>query len=84
MTEPDLVTTVCLTFEKILCVDGVTPDDDLFELGGHSLLAAQLVTEMLTQHGIRVPLARFLDDPTPGALAALVEAGLAEAGTVPA
>lgn len=75
MSEHDTVATVCAMYETVLCVEGVEPDDDLFDLGGHSLLAAKLITEVLDRYAVRVPLADFLEDPTPRVLAQMIGAG---------
>jgi len=57
-----------------LGVDRVGPDDDIFELGGDSLMMVRLLSEVRDEHGLDVSLAEFLDRPSAGALAALVEA----------
>jgi acyl carrier protein len=59
---------VCRLYERALGIDAVEPDNDLFELGGHSLTAAQILAEVEEKFGVRVPLAIFLDEPTPQAL----------------
>lgn len=48
-------------------------DDDFFDVGGHSLLATMLLARIEKAFRVRVPLQRFLDNPTILALARFLE-----------
>ncbi|WP_344407049.1 amino acid adenylation domain-containing protein, partial [Actinomadura nitritigenes] len=54
--------------------DRVAADDDFFALGGHSLLATQVMSRVRLVLGADVPVAGLFDNPTPAALAELVDA----------
>jgi acyl-CoA synthetase (AMP-forming)/AMP-acid ligase II/thioesterase domain-containing protein len=64
---------VVSAFEQVLEIDGVGRHDDFFDLGGDSLLAVA-VTVLAGTAGYEVPLSLFVDDATPAAIAAGVEA----------
>lgn len=46
---------------EVLGRDGVAPGDDFFDLGGHSLTAAQVVTRLLSEFGLDIPLDLLFD-----------------------
>ncbi len=51
-------------------------NDNFFELGGHSLLATQVMSRVRDAFGVEVPLRSLFEQPTVGALADTIEAGL--------
>ncbi|MEV0135513.1 amino acid adenylation domain-containing protein [Dactylosporangium sp. NPDC050688] len=53
-------------------------NDNFFDLGGHSLLAMQLVARVEETSGVRLPLRLVFEQPTPSALAAVLERGYLE------
>jgi amino acid adenylation domain-containing protein/FkbM family methyltransferase len=59
-------------WEEVLKMDRVGLDDDFFELGGHSLMATQVVSRVRRTFQVDLPLRRFLDMPTLGALSEVV------------
>ena len=56
----------------MLGLDGVGVHDGFLELGGDSLLATQVVSRVLTQFHVRVPLRALFDAPTVADMAALL------------
>jgi len=65
-------------WEDVLGQRPAALDDDFFALGGNSLLATRLLGRVAARFGLEAPLAGFLDRPTVGRLAELVERALAE------
>jgi acyl carrier protein len=61
-------------WERVLEVDDIDADDDFFVLGGNSLRMVQIVAEAHRRTGVSMPLGLFLQDPTPRAHAAYVDA----------
>ncbi len=59
-------------WQETLAVDEIGLDDDFFDLGGNSIAATRIVTVILGELGVTVPIARFLDYPTVRSLAAHV------------
>lgn len=60
-------------WEEVLGQRPDAPDADFFDQGGNSLLATRLLGRAAERFGLRTPLASFLDRPTLGRLAELVE-----------
>jgi non-ribosomal peptide synthetase component F/acyl carrier protein len=56
----------------VLGLDGVGVHDGFLELGGDSLLATQVISRVLTQFHVRVPLRDLFDAPTVADMAALL------------
>jgi thioesterase domain-containing protein/acyl carrier protein len=65
----DLELRLCLLFEQLLGVPGISPKQDYFELGGNSLIAVRLFGAIQEQFGVRLPMATLLDAGTPSKLA---------------
>ena len=57
----------------------VSPNDNFFALGGNSLRAARLLARVEGAFGLRMGLARFFQDPTLGAMSAVLRRGGAPA-----
>jgi amino acid adenylation domain-containing protein len=69
---------------EVLGVEDVAPDDDFFELGGDSLGAVRMLAALEDELLVQVDFTDFLDGPTVGALAAVVERLLAAGSGVSA
>ena len=65
---------ICDMWRDLLRRGRVGADDDFFDLGGHSVLAIAVKARVEDEFGVTVPLRWCLDTPTPGALAAAVDA----------
>ncbi|ATB48375.1 non-ribosomal peptide synthetase [Corallococcus macrosporus DSM 14697] len=61
-------------WESLLERRPVGAEDNFFDLGGHSLLAAQVMSRVRRSFGVDVPLSAIFEQPTLGALAALIAA----------
>lgn len=70
---------VAALLRELLNVPAVGPEDDLIALGMHSLLGTRVVNRVADAFGVTVPLRALFEQPTVGALAALVDAGGATA-----
>ena len=77
MTVQEAQETLCRLFAEVLGIPEIDPQDGFFDLGGHSLLASKLVRRIRTEYGVRIPLRRVYDAPTPEALAQHLAAALA-------
>jgi len=60
-------------WQKVLKVDKIGTNDNFFELGGHSLLAVQVVSRLLADYEVVLPLYRLFDTPTIAELAPIIE-----------
>ncbi|MFD7661155.1 SDR family oxidoreductase [Streptomyces sp. NPDC059788] len=83
-TADDLVGQVARLVRGALGAEDMPLDGDIFEFGGDSLLIVRLLSDLREQFSAEVPLADVLGEPTPRALAALVQERLdarAAAGT---
>ena len=65
---------------NVLGLDEVGVHDHFLDLGGHSLLASQLVARVNREFDLHLPLRALFQASTVAAMAALVEAGLVQAG----
>jgi hypothetical protein len=61
---------LCSAWAAELGLPEVGPDDNVFDLGANSLLLASMQLRLERDRGVRVPLARMVEFPTPAALAA--------------
>ncbi|MFD2767146.1 SDR family NAD(P)-dependent oxidoreductase [Micromonospora eburnea] len=57
---------------RVLGVDQVGAEDDFFELGGNSLVAVQLIGQVRTALGVKLPMRSLFAAPTVAAMAELV------------
>ena len=69
MTVQEAEQELCRLFAEVLGVPEIDAQDSFFDLGGHSLLASKLVRRIRAELGVRLPLRRVYDAPTPEALA---------------
>lgn len=70
----DVLDAVTSVMAQVLERD-IAPDESFFDAGGHSVLVIEVIARLREEHGIAVPARQFLDDPSPQAVAAVVEAG---------
>ncbi|MCA1635267.1 MAG: amino acid adenylation domain-containing protein [Acidobacteria bacterium] len=61
---------------EVLGVGQVGIEDNFFKLGGHSLLATQVLSRVREFFNVELPLRSLFESPTPGELAARVEAAI--------
>ena len=59
-------------WEEVLHVRPIGIDDSFFDLGGHSLNATQVVSQVIKQFQIEVPLQSLFESPTIAEMAALI------------
>ncbi len=62
-----------IIWADLLELDQVSTADNFFELGGHSLLATQVITRLIDQVGVEIPLQTLFEEPTLAGLAARVQ-----------
>jgi len=60
---------VAQTWEELLGVRGVGPDDRFLDLGGHSLLAMRVANRLRSELGIQLTISTLLNHPTVATLA---------------
>ncbi len=68
-TERELVALWC----ELLKLDQVSIEDNFFDLGGHSLLAVQLMAQIETRFGQKLPLSALIKGPSVRELAELID-----------
>lgn len=64
---------LCRLFAELTGTDPVGIHDDFFSIGGHSLLAISLIAKIREQSGYNLSLNALFEQPTPAALASLLE-----------
>ena len=64
---------VARLWHGILPVDDVDVRDSVFEVGGSSLLVFELLSRLVAEFGVEIPLTEFLASPTIESLARLIE-----------
>ena len=75
VVDPTLLTITSL-FQTLLALGEnyqVAPDDNFFALGGQSMLVLRLQAKLKTTFGMKLPLPSLFKDPTPAAIAQLVQ-----------
>lgn len=60
-------------FQRVLETEAVHAESSFFDVGGDSLLATRVLSAVAREHGVELTFDDFVVDPTPSALAALVE-----------
>jgi len=70
---------LCDLFAMLLGLDQVGRQDNFFELGGHSLLAMQLLARIHAELSPAPTITSFFGDPTPAAVASIIEGGASRA-----
>lgn len=68
-TERELVALWC----ALLKLDQISIEDNFFDLGGHSLLAVQLMAQIETRFGQKLPLSALIKGPSVRELAELID-----------
>ena len=61
-----------LIWSEVLSLDQVGIQDNFFELGGHSLAATRVVSQIIKQFQIELPLRLLFQSPTVAAMAAVI------------
>jgi len=69
----DVETRLCHIFAATLGIDAVGRDDNFFDLGGNSLLATRAMARVHDELSAVPTLVAFFAEPTPAAVAALIE-----------
>lgn len=74
VTDTEWENELRLLFGEVLGLPQVEADDSFFDLGGHSLLASKLTRRVQEAFGVRIPVRRVYQAPTPATLAAYLHA----------
>ncbi len=67
---------VAAIWETLIGVQPVGVDDNFFKIGGNSMIAVQVVTRILKEYGIELPLAAVFETPTVAGLSDTLESYL--------
>src|SRR5262249_587688 len=67
----------------VLNIGRVSVSDNFFAIGGHSLLATQLVSRILVEFGIEMPVRMVFEAPTIAALALKLDQQISKGGREP-
>ena len=59
-------------WESVLSLDRVGVDDNFFDLGGHSLAATRVVSQVIKQFQLELPLLSLFQSPTVAEMAAVI------------
>jgi acyl carrier protein len=65
--------TLAETWAEILSLDRVGIHDNFFDLGGHSLAATRVVSQVIKQFRLELPLQSLFQSPTVAEMAAVIE-----------
>jgi acyl transferase domain-containing protein len=68
----DLEVALAAVWQAVLGVDAVGAEDDFFDLGGNSLVAVQLISQIRTVVGVKLPMRSLFETPTVAGMAQLV------------
>jgi amino acid adenylation domain-containing protein len=60
-------------WSEVLAVDQVGVDDNFFDLGGHSLAATRVVSQVIKQFRLEMPLQSLFQSPTVAEMAAVID-----------
>jgi FkbH-like protein/FkbM family methyltransferase len=60
-------------WERLLGVDRIGAEDDFFKIGGNSIIAVQVITRILKDCSVELPLSAIFETPTVGGLAETIE-----------
>ncbi|MFI6387453.1 SDR family NAD(P)-dependent oxidoreductase [Nonomuraea sp. NPDC050540] len=83
--EGELQTTLAGIWSGVLGVKDIAADDDFIDLGGNSLVAVQLIAQVRTTVGVRLPMRALFEAPTIAQMAAKIESlRAAQDGAAPA
>ena len=69
-------------WQDVLGLDRIGIHDNFFDLGGHSLIATQLVSRILHEFGVRMPLLQLFQGPTIAAMSDYVAQQPQQASTI--
>jgi amino acid adenylation domain-containing protein len=65
-------------WSQILALDNIGVQDNFFELGGNSLLATQIISRILDEFQVEVPLKSFFQSPTVANMAIFIAKSMME------
>ncbi|WP_288424903.1 non-ribosomal peptide synthetase [uncultured Spirosoma sp.] len=71
--ETTIEKTIAAIWRDALGVQQISVEDDFFDLGGHSMIAVQVMTQLETETGRRLPLSTLMTHSTIQKLASLFE-----------
>jgi acyl carrier protein len=62
-----------LIWSEVLTIDQVGIHDNFFDLGGHSLAGSQLISRVIQEFQVELPIKMLFDSPTIAEMAAIIE-----------